>query len=72
MPAYAIAGVHYLLKGKVFNNMLKSIMAFAVWTMGLILAIALISLHLPFFTIFIAITTSAAGGLLILSYSPNR
>ena len=72
MPAYAIAGVHYLLKGKVFNNMIKAIMAFAVWTMGFILVIALIGLHLNFYTIFSAITTSAAGGLLILSYSPNK
>ncbi len=72
MPAFAIAGVHYLLKGKVFNNMIKMIMAFAVWGMGFILFIHFISLHMPFYLIFSSLITSAASGLLIFSYSPNK
>ena len=72
MPAFAIAGVHYLLKGKVFNNIIRMIMSFAVWGMGFILMIIFVGMHIPFYTIFSNLMFFGASGLMIFSYSPNK
>ena len=72
IPAYVIAGLYYLLKGKPISSLFKMIAAIAVWTAGFILFVVYVRWHLPFFSIFSALSIAAAEGLFIFTYTPYK
>lgn len=72
IPAYVLAGLYYILKGKLFGNPIKMIMAIAVWAIGSIVFIVSCVHRFPAWNIISSLFTFAAGGLMIFGYTPYK
>ena len=72
IPALVLAGLYYILKGKIFGGIIKMIMAIAAWTVGLILFIVYCVNGVSEWFLISDTLIYAAIGLCIFSYTPYK
>jgi len=72
VPAFVLAGLYYILKGKLFGNPIKMIMAIAVWAMGFVMFIIYCVNGLNAWVIISSLIMAGAMGLSIFSYTPYK